>query len=121
MDEGKLRKKEYNKKYYEANKSRILAKNAEYRVAHKVDIDAQRRRYRAEHKQHIAEKNRQYLPTRKQRIKARRLKDPHFRISEVIRSKVHKVIKGMPTSYITLLGMDMDTFRDWMSFQFEAI
>lgn len=112
-------KKEYNKKYYEANKARILAQNAEYRLAHKETIDAQRKLYRARTRAHIAEKNRQYLPIKKQKIKERRRTDEHFRLAEVIRSKVHKLLRGLPTSYRHLLGMDLDLFRDWMAFQFE--
>lgn len=118
-DTDAQRKKEYNKKYYEANKLRILAKNAEYRTAHDNSIKAQRREYRARTRDYIALKNRQYLPIKKQKIKERRLVDDDFRLAEVIRSKVHKLLRGIPTSYKELLGMDLDGFRDWMAFQFE--
>ena len=113
-------RREYNKKYYEANKARILAKNAEYRVAHVESIGSQRRLYRARMRDHIAKKNREYLPTKKQKIKERRLVDENFRLAEVIRSKVHKMLRGTPTSYRDLLGMDFDAFKDWMAFQFDG-
>jgi hypothetical protein len=115
------KKKEYNKKYYEANKLRILAQNAGYREANRASIQAQRRQYRAQPRvqAHVAVKNRQYLPQKKQKIKDRRLVDENFRLAEVIRSKVHKLLRGMTTSYKELLGMDLDGFRDWLSFQFE--
>ena len=116
------KKKDYNKKYYEAHKLRILVQNAGYREANRSDILAQRRVYRAQPcvREHIAGKNRQYLPIKKQKIKDRRLVDENFRLTEVIRSKVHKLLRGMTTSYKELLGMDLDGFRDWLSFQFET-
>lgn len=118
---GQHNKKEYNKKYYEANKERILAQNAEYREANRPGIQARRYQYRAQAqvRNHVAMKNRQYLPIKKQKIKERRLVDENFRLSEVIRSKVHKLLRGMTTSYKELLGMDLDGFRNWLAFQFE--
>lgn len=118
-DHDKELKREYNKKYYEANKERILQQNAQYREANKESIAAQRREYRARMREHIAKKNQQYLPIKKQKIKERRKTDENFRISEVIRSKVHKLLRGLPTSYKDLLGMDLEVFRDWLAFQFE--
>ena len=121
MDDEKAKKKEYNKKYYEANKARVLAQNAEYREANRETILAQRTRYRAQDhvRKHIALKNREYLPIKKQNIKDRRLVDENFRISEVIRSKVHKMLRGIPSSYQELLGMDIDSLKDWLAFQFD--
>lgn len=120
MDDASQQKREYNRKYYEANKARILAKNAEYRDMHKEEIEAQRKLYRERTRDHIARKNREYLPIKKLKIKERRLVDENFRISEVIRSKVHKLLRGLPTSYQALLGLEMDKFKDWITFQFES-
>lgn len=113
------KKKAYNKKYYEENKARILLKNAEYRAAHKAAIDGQRREYRARTRDHIARKNKEYLPNKKRKMKERRLTDDNFRLAEVLRSKVHKLVRGLPTSYRSLLGMDLDTFKAWLAFQFD--
>lgn len=118
-ENAKELKRAYNKKYYEANKARILAQNANYRKANKKSIDVQRRDYRVRARNHIAMKNRQYLPIKKQKIKELRKTNENFRLSEVIRSKIHKLLRGLPTSYKELLGMDIYMFRDWMAFQFE--
>jgi hypothetical protein len=115
----KHQKKEYNKKYYEENKARILARNAMYRASNEETIDAQRRQYRVRSREHIAQKNREYLPIKKQKIKERRRTDEHFRLAEVIRSKVHKMLRGLPTSYRDLIGMDLEPLRDWLAFQFD--
>ena len=120
MSDTQTKKKEYNKKYYEENKARILAQNAAYRAEHGAEIQAQRCQYRARTREHIAMKNREYLPTKKRKISERRLADENFRLAEVIRSKVHKLLRGLPTSYRELLGMDLDVFKAWLAFQFEA-
>jgi hypothetical protein len=104
--------------YYNDNKDIILQKNKLYRNTHCEQINNQRKQYRENNKYLIAKLNKEYLPIKKQNIKLRRQYDTNFRIKEVLRSKIHKVLKGHPTSYFILLDCDMNTFKRWIEFQF---
>lgn len=108
-----------NKAYYIANKTSHLESSKKYRECHKEEIYLQRKEYRSKHQEHIKEKNKEYLPTRKQKIKERRKTDKNFQISEIIRSKVHKMLRGQETSYKTLIGCDIETLKSWLEFQFD--
>lgn len=110
---------EYNKKYYQKNKDKILESNKAYREAHQEEISEQRREYRKVHKEHIKEKYKEYLPVRKAKIKERRKEDNTFRLSEILRGKIHKMIDGKETSYMSLIGCDIDTLKHWLEFQFD--
>lgn len=70
-------------------------------------------------KEHIARKNKEYLSVRKEKIKKRRGEDKNFQLAEVLRSKVHKVLRGMNTTYMELIGLNMATLKAWISFQFD--
>ena len=58
------------------------------------------------------------MPKKKEQIKIKRKTNLNFKISEIIRSKIHKMLKNQKTSYLTLLGCDLDFFKKWMEFQF---
>jgi hypothetical protein len=111
---------EKSRKYYNNNKNSLLVKNSIYRKDNKDIINTQRKEYRnrPEIKLHIKEKNKEYLPIRKIKIKERRKVDKDFQLSEIIRSKYHKMIKGRDTSYREVLGCDFKIFRKWLEFQF---
>lgn len=110
---------EYNKRYYENNKDKVLAKNKEYRMANADDINAQRKLYRERNAEHIKEKRKEYLPIRKANIKERRQVDDNFRLREILRSKVHKMLNNKPTSYMNLIGCDLTILRSWLEYQFD--
>ncbi len=111
----------HNKEYYEANKVKVLAKNAEYRKEKAEEISAQRAEYRSrpEIKEHTKLKNKEHLPARKLRIKERRKTDYKFRLTEIIRCKYHRMIRGSSISYSETVGCDMETLQDWLEFQFD--
>lgn len=117
----KEQKAEYNKTYYGAKREAILKQNAAYRERHTEDIGQQRKEYRSrEHiREHIKQKNRDYLETKKARIKERRKTDKHFQLSEILRSKVHKMLRGQHTSYGDYIGCDIQTLRSWLEFNFD--
>ncbi len=119
--QNKTAKVEYNRQYYAANKEAVLKANAEYRETHRDEINRQRSEYRSRDaiKAHVRQKNREYLPVKKQAIKARRASDKNFQLAEILRSKVHKMIKGHETSYMTLIGCEVDVLKSWLEFQFE--
>jgi hypothetical protein len=110
---------EKNKAYFEKNKETVLMKNKEYRESNKSEISIQRQQYRELNKEHIKQKQKEYLPVRKEAIKERRRKDDNFRLSEIVRSKIHRMIKGQSTSYTELMGCDIQWLRKWLEFQFD--
>ena len=109
------------KEYYKNNKNAHLEKCKEYRNENNEKINQQRKEYRNRHdvKEHIKAKNKEYLPIRCEMIKQKRLTDKNFQISEILRSKIHKMIKGLPTSYQQILGCDMEFFKKWIEFRFD--
>jgi hypothetical protein len=109
------------KSYYQDNKTKLLEKNKQYRLSNIEKINNQRKEYRSreEIKQHIKQKNKDYLPVKKEKIKLKRVTDLNFQITEILRSKVHKMIKGQNTIYQKLIGCDIDFLKKWIEFRFE--
>jgi len=117
------KKKEYNKLYFEKNKKKIIIKNKEYRENNLEEIKKQRKEYRnrPEIKEHIKIKNKEYNEIRKKKIKERRQIDTCFRISEVIRSKIHKMISGKKTlKYKELICCESEFLKKWLEFQWKT-
>lgn len=114
----KEQKSQYNKAYFKKNKETVLLKNAEYRVQNEDQIRIQRKQYRKANADHIKAKAKEYLPIRKERIKQRRKEDKDFQLTEILRSKVHKMLKGQETSYKDLIGCENDVLKKWLEFQF---
>ena len=112
--------KNKQKEFYNKNKEELTIKNKDYRDANKIKINEQRKEYRNREdiKEHIKEKNKEYLPIRKEKIKQRRLIDNNFRISEALRSKFHKFIKGRKTSISNYLGCDLNFYIKWIESNF---
>jgi len=114
--------KEKNQLYYETNKETLLVKNKIYREENKDIINNQRKEYRnrEEVKIHNKEKQKEYLPIRKIKIQERRKSDLNFKMSEILRSKIHKMLKNQETSYANLIGCDVDFLKKWLEFRFSA-
>lgn len=113
--------KEKLQKYYEDNKEILLERNKQYRVENIDKINIQRKEYRNREdvKKHIKEKNKEYLPKKKDNIKYKRKTDINFQISEILRSKIHKMIKGNKTSYQNIIGCDIDFLKKWIGYRFD--
>ena len=111
---------EKQREYYQKNKERILANNRAYREANQAKISSQRKEYRGKNQEYIKQKQKEYLPVRKERIKEQRKVDENFRMKEILRSKIHKLLSGKESSYQDLLGCDIDTLRRWLQFQFDS-
>jgi hypothetical protein len=111
-----------NRAYYAANKDSVLAKNAQYRAANAAAINSQRKEYRErpDVHEHIRAKQKEYLGVRSAANKQRRVTDPDWRLSQILRSKVHKMLKGLPTSYRTLIGCSNDELRSWLEYNFTS-
>lgn len=114
--------KERNQKYYEEKKDNILSKNKIYRKEHKTEISEQRKEYRnrEENQVRIKKKNKEYLPIRKMKIKERRKTDLNFKLGEILRSKLHKILRNQNTSHTKYLGCDVDWLKKWFEFRFDA-
>jgi hypothetical protein len=110
-----------NLEYYQNNKEILLEKNKLYRIDNKEVINTQRQEYRNREnvKLHIKEKNKEYLPIRKIKIKEKRQTNLNFKLSEILRSKIHKMLKNKKTSYSKYLGCDIETFKKWIEFRFD--
>ncbi len=113
--------KEVQKEYYETNKSTLLEINKQYRLENSEKINEQRKEYRnrEEVKQHIKEMQKLNLPKRKEAIKQKRKTDVNFQISEILRSKIHKMIKGQKTTYQEIVGCDIDFLKKWLEYRFD--
>lgn len=110
-----------NRRYYEENKDVLLQQMKQYREDNSDKIVKQRKEYRNREdvKKHISIKNREYLPIRKENIKLKRKTNLNFRLTEIIRTKYHKMIKGRNTSYEEIIGCCPDTLKKWIEFQFD--
>ena len=108
--------------YYNHNKLILLEKNKQYRIDNNITINAQKKEYRnrPEVKEHIQQKNKTYLPKRKELIKLKRKTDVNFQLKEILRSKVHKMLKNQPTSYINIIGCNIDFLKKWIEFRFDS-
>jgi hypothetical protein len=83
--------------------------------------------YKDLHKDKIAEYKESYKPHRNKERRARRLKDPQYRIMEVCRSRIWRTLKGITKSARTvdLIGCSIELliqhiegqFDDWMSWE----
>lgn len=113
------KRKEKQKEYYEKNKELLIIKNKNYRNENKEKIKEQKKEYRLKNIEHIRQKNKEYLPIRKEKIKEKRKTDKNFQIKEVLRSKIHKLLKNQKTSFLKILGCNFEQFKKWIEFQFE--
>jgi hypothetical protein len=109
--------------YYLRNKEKLLEASKQYRLNNIDTINTQRKEYRSrpEIKQHIQVKNKEYLPIKKEKMKLKRKTDKNFQLSEILRSKIHKMLKNQPTSYTNIIGCDMDFLKKWLEFRFDNI
>lgn len=113
--------KNKQKEYYLENKNILLEKNKEYRIENKDKINNQRKEYRnrPDVKEHVKQKNKEYLPIKKQKIYEKRKTDLSFQLSEVLRSKIHKMINDKETSYKYLIGCNISFLKKWIEFRFD--
>jgi hypothetical protein len=68
-EQKKERRKESDKKYYEANKQKIKEQKKEYREANKEKIKEQKKEYHVKNKERIKEQKKEYREKNKEKIK----------------------------------------------------
>lgn len=119
--ENKEHTKQKNTTYYDANKERLNEANRKRQIENKDRYNAQRKiyRHRPEVKAHIQQKNKEYLPIKKEKIKSRRKTDLNYQLSEIVRSKIHKMLAGKETSYRKYIGCDVEWLKKWLSYRFD--
>lgn len=102
-------KEKWNKNYYELNKEEIKEKNKKHYQENKEKIIKRIKKYRQAHK---AERN--------QYEKNRRKKDINYKLSDCLRSRIRKVIKGFTKSENTmkLLGCSIEFFKHYYESKF---
>jgi hypothetical protein len=107
--------------YYSNNKKSLLEASKQYRIDNIEKISLQRKNYRNRPhvKEHIQAKNKEYLPIKKEKIKLKRKTDKNFQLKEILRSKIHKMLKNQPTSYENIIGCNIDFLKKWIAFRFD--
>ena len=108
--------------YYSKNKKQLLEQSKQYRIDNNDKINNQRKEYRnrIEVKKHIQQQNKDYLPIRKEQIKLKRKTDTNFQLKEILRSKIHKMLKNQETSYKNIIGCDIVFLKKWIEFRFDT-
>ena len=66
-------KSDWDKRYYNKNKSKILAKNREYQETHKEAIKEQQEHYRETHREQKREADREYREKNREALNAKKL------------------------------------------------
>ena len=120
-EQNKENIKKKQAEYYANNKESLLLHSKEYRINNIEAIQSQKKLYRNREdiKEHVRIKNQEYLPIKKEKIKERRKTDLSFRLSEILRSKIHKMVKGKETSYKDLIGCNSKWFNNWIEYRFD--
>jgi len=114
--------KNKQKEYYVNNKQKLLESSKQYQIENIDRINNHRKEYRnrPEVKDHIKKKNKEYLPIKKEKIKLKRKTNTNFQLSEILRSKIHKMLKNQPTSYTNIIGCDIEFLKKWIEFRFDS-
>jgi hypothetical protein len=96
------KRSEYKKKWYEANKTRLLKKQNEYNKAHKESIVAYQKEYNEAHKEeaalarqkYYAENKDQIIKKNQKRDLARRAIDPAYKLRRNCSTMIWQSLKG---------------------------
>jgi len=99
-----------------------LAYHTEWKSKNREKIREQQRERRRIEKENRVVVPRETVsdPRRLEKIKERRKVDLGFRLQEIVRSKVHRMLKGIDTSYKSLIGCSEEILKKWLEFQFDG-
>jgi len=113
-------KEKENQKYKEYYcRPEIKERYANYRNTNEVKERMKNWSKKEEVKIKIQQRQKEYLPERNRKFRERYRNDENFRIATILKTKIHKLIKGLKTSYKTILGCDLDDFKKWIEFRFD--
>jgi hypothetical protein len=113
--EVKAKERAYYKEY--ESRPEVLAMRKEY--TNTEETKARMRKYREDHIEHLRELERKRRPIVNERKRTRYRTDHEYKMKVVLRSKIHKFLAGIPTSFEILLGCDLEFFRRWLEFRFD--
>ena len=111
--------KESYKEYY--HRPEIKERYAEYRNRPEIASRYQDYRNVQENKKRLKMMAQKNKPVHNQRVRERYKSDQNYRLIAILRSRcrIHKTCNGLKTSYLTLLGCDIDFFKPWIEFRFD--
>lgn len=105
-------KASYQKRYKLANKEKIARQRKQYYEAHKEQEIARSKEYRRAHKKEINKRNYEYVKTRLK-------KDPLYKVTRYLRSRVHNVTKGQKSAHtMELMGCSVEEFKLYLQAKF---
>lgn len=112
--------------HYRANKEEHLARSYGWASRNVNFLRDYQRKYREENKNIIALQKSEWFQENKSRVifnkRVRRQTDLNFRLSEYLRSRINKAVKGgwKAGSAVSDLGCSIDEFKVWIYSQFES-
>jgi hypothetical protein len=121
-------KKEYDKKYYQEHKEKILKQVRKYRIINKEKLLNNDKNYYRLNKQIILNKKREYYYNNKEKIikritkycKVKKITDINYRILCNLRNRLYLVLKGINKSKSTmsLVGCSIDKLKHHLQLKF---
>ena len=109
-----------DKTYYECNRTQRLEANRKYRKEHRDAICEQKQNYYEENKEKILEYHSERKTLRNLQKCERRAQNPHIRIVEALKSRVHRVLKDkLTTRSWKYIGCCKLQLTNWIEFQFD--
>lgn len=104
---------EYQKQYHRNNREKLAEQGKKYRQKNRVKRAEYRKQYYQDNREKFAEYRRKYF-------KYRRKNDPIFRLTENLRARVRRVLKGKTKSAATmeLIGCDIEFLKQHLQSQF---
>ncbi len=110
----KKKRREWCKAYKQKNKDKVSAYNREYKLKHK--------KYTTEYNKTYNKANRKAIQKRQNKQHSeRRKRDPVYKLSTTLRSRMNRVLKGEKRKKISrLLGCSHEQFVKWLEFQFTS-
>jgi len=96
--------------YKKLNKNKISEYNYEYKKKNKISISLYNKEYNLTNRDIIQKRHTAYL-------KNRRITNPNYKMSTVLRNRLKKLVKGEKHT-MEVLGCDILLFRKWFEFQF---
>ena len=117
LPENKAKEKEAYKEYY--HRPEINQRYQEYRNTDEVKERVKIYFQRDDIKERVKQRLEDCRPKRNERIRNKYNSDENYRLITILRSKIHKMLKGIHTSYENILGCNLDFFKKWIEFRFD--
>lgn len=100
-------------------KPEVAQKYQEYRDKPETKERLENWRNLPEVKVKLKEKYEKTKPERNAKIRKKYNTDEKYRLIQILRSKIHKILNGISTSYENILGCDLEFIRLWLEIRFD--